>query len=297
VHTRTAVPATMLVVLAILISAMPASADDSGIPTIVPAKLTSAERAANEAKVALARKETRKPSGTAVHASGSTGSAYANIYMEPQATYALNWCGAGTATVLIAGWQIKTQGYDTIGSYSRYSAPGWGSSTGWYYGGTAFLQHLAYDRDVVQDRATGLGITEPSRDYTQDYSDETHDKNAVNAEIGSSFYVVWQNMGTLSNFDTALYYDIGAIMVPFSAVVRPAPSGQVALSGWTGAPAGMYHWVSLGAYDMNNDQITYGDSASTRQAYGGNPWYWHYWTRSTFFGTYMTPYLSGTVVW
>jgi hypothetical protein len=297
---------TAFLSIIIAIPAMPASADGPKLntPGVIPAVLTAQQLLANQQKIALATQVLAKQSapGT-VHTQSDSGSAYANIYKEPQADYAINWCGAGTATVLIAGWQIKTRGYDSVGQYSRYSSPGYGTSPGTFTGGDAFMQHLAYDLHAVQDNgAAGAPITEPSRDRTQDYSDEAHVASAANTETAAmtpwmNWYVVWQNMGSLGNFDTALRYDVGNYQVPFSAVAKAAPAGQPALPGWSGAPSSMFHWVAVGQFDILGDSLTYGDSASVRQAYGGDPWYWHYFTRSSFFGSYMLPYMNGAVVW
>jgi hypothetical protein len=293
-----------LTIVIALTAVMPARADGgrTNTPGVIPAVLTTQQKADNQHKVALARQTMSRQSTNGVQPLVSGGNAYANLYKEPQATYSLNWCGAGTATVLIAGWQIKTRGYDSIGQYSRYSNP-YGAGYAWYSGGDAFMQHLAYDDQAVQDRATSAGITEPSRNAADDYSDETHVASAANIETASmtpwaNWYVVWQNMGSLSNFDTALYNDIANNSVPFSAVAAPAPGGgTLPLPGWSGAPSFMRHWLAVGSFDMPNDAIVYGDSAGTQQAYGQDPWYWHNFTRSSFFDTYMLPYLNGAVVW
>jgi len=291
-----------------LSSAAPARADDTRtkVPRIIPATLTAQQKADNQTKIKAAKQRAAERRSGGVQAmSGDQGSAFANIYVEPQAAYGFNWCGAGTATVLTAGWQIKTYGYDSIGGYSRYSNPGYGSPQGWYYGGPAFMQHMAYDQDAVQDAGVqgNPGIAEPSRDRTADYSDETHVANAANAETasmrGSFYYAVWQGLGSIGNFDFVMQDTIGAYWVPLSTVTRPCPPGQVCLPGWAGASADMYHWVAVASYDIPNNNITYGDSAGSAQAYLGNdPFGWHYYfTRTTFFYTYMTPYMSGAVVW
>jgi hypothetical protein len=121
-----------------VLGAMPATADDGPPPErkgVVPATLTATERADNEKKLAAARQR-EKQRATSLQAQCDCGNAYANIYKEPQASYAFNWCGAGTTTVIAAGWQIKFNGFDNIANYSRFSNPA--GTWGWYFGGDAF---------------------------------------------------------------------------------------------------------------------------------------------------------------
>jgi hypothetical protein len=297
---RSVIAGVLWAVLTVL-TAIPASADD-GIPPdrpgVVPATLTMKEKADNDKKLAAARQRT-KQRPNAVQAQCDCGSAYGNIYKEPQAGYAINWCGAGTTTVISAGWQIKRNGYDNIPSYSRWSNPAPGVS-GWYYGGDAFMQHMAYDRDAVRDGryANYPPITEPSGAPGYDVSLETSVKDAANAEIQTAFYVVYQNVANLTNFDTVLRSTIMWDQVPISAVARACPAGGTCLPGWNGASSTMNHWVSLVSFDIPGNVLMYGDTASTSQAYfGNNPYGWHYFTRTTFFNTYMLPYMSGAVVW
>lgn len=303
------------VVLALALAAIftvtvetPISADDGingRIPTIIPAKLTAEQLAANNKKIAEARQYRVDVAAGRRH----LGDPWANwsAYKEPQTFYAQNWCGTGTSTILITGWKLRAYGSENVSQYTRYSNPD-GAGYRWFTGGDAFMQHLAYDDDVVQDDRTGQPISEPPADPTNDpkhdYSDETHVMNAANAETvnerGPSFeYVVWQNMGTLDNFDTALYFDIANWAVPFASVVKPCPGGTTpCLEGWQNAPTTMLHWVTPVQFDVSTDALTYVDSASTAQAWGGDPWFTHAWPgRSAFFNTYMRPYMNGAIVW
>lgn len=184
----------------------------------------------------------------------ASGSAVVTLWEEPQygpwVSESQNWCGPGSTAAVIGNWNSRPQ---------TFSDPTYGS------GGQGYLTWLA------KHGVAGIGpmvVTNPSTGLPITY--DTTERNTLNNQTNSLFYVIQNPVGNLTNFIAYINADLNPNSGQHPLVSIVKTSG---LPGW--ATYQVDHYQVIAAFDDASNYIQFGDTAGPNSNPFGDPFGWH----------------------
>lgn len=166
------------------------------------------------------------------------------VWMEPQASYAANWCGPGSSSAVVSRWATM-QGYaDPV--------PNWaGGKDGYmaYLAGDLGEIETCCDGQTCYDCTTFAGMARVTNTQTNLYAP---DSGMIN------WYLVSHRIHDLDHYKAMLWLDLHDYQVPLIA-----PVDTTGLTGWS---YGIAHWVTIRQFWFGGNTTTYGDPAGPVQS-------------------------------